>query len=129
MLAAHTDDVERSGWDIGDDLGELILRRRQLIQRILATIALLNHLLALLYELQIELGDVLGDVLLLAEIELRWYSVLLLRGQLSTTVDPCCVSMIDRRVQVIFLLNLVADLDCHTLFLEVRLVLLRCSAL
>ena len=96
MLAAHTDDVERGGWDIGDDLGELILRRRQLIQRILATIALLNHLLALLDELQIELGDVLGDVLLLTEIELRWYSVLLLRGQLPTTVDPCCVSMIDR---------------------------------
>ena len=129
MLTAHTDDVERGGWDIGDDLGELILRRRQLIQRILATIALLNHLLALLDELQIELGDVLGDVLLLAEIELRWYSVLLLWGQLSTTVDPCCVSMIDRRVQVIFLSTFVANLDCHTLLLEVRLVLLRCSAL
>ena len=96
MLAAHTDDVKRGSWDIGDYLGELILRRRQLIQRVLATIAFLNHLLALLYELQIKLGDVLGDVLLLAEIELRWYSVLLLRGQLSTTVDPCRVSMIDR---------------------------------
>ena len=129
MLAAHTDDVKRGSWDIGDDLGELILRRRQLIQRVLATIAFLNHLLALLDELQIELGDVLGDVLLLAEIELRWYSVLLLRGQLPTTVDPCCVSMIDRRVQVIFLSTLVANLDSHTLLLEVRLVLLRCSAL